>query len=95
MDGIIFESIKIIINLYILLLQPQVGFIPWGPVLENNFTFPGDEWYDGWRERDWHFLSVPPEELIVRGQMNPSLRYMTGVTTQEAAYVLCKYSWNK
>ncbi|CAH2253859.1 jg22183 [Pararge aegeria aegeria] len=68
--------------------EPNVGFIPWGPVLENNFTFPGDEWYEGWRERDWHFLSTMPEELIARRQFNPALRYMTGVTTQEAAYVL-------
>nr|XP_034834776.1 liver carboxylesterase 4 [Maniola hyperantus] len=68
--------------------QPNVGFIPWGPVLENNFTFPGDEWYEGWRERDWHFLSTMPEELVARRQFNPALRYMTGVTTQEAAYVL-------
>ncbi|XP_022821930.1 neuroligin-3 isoform X1 [Spodoptera litura] len=70
--------------------QPHVGFIPWGPVLENNFTFPGDEWYDGWRERDWHFLNTMPEELLQRRQFNPSLRYMTGVTTQEAAYYLYK-----
>ncbi|KAH9628436.1 hypothetical protein HF086_015966 [Spodoptera exigua] len=70
--------------------QPHVGFIPWGPVLENNFTFPGDEWYDGWRERDWHFLNTKPEDLIKRRQFNPSLRYMTGVTTQEAAYYLYK-----
>ncbi|XP_050669670.1 cholinesterase isoform X4 [Leptidea sinapis] len=68
--------------------QPQVGFIPWGPVLENNFTFPGDGWYEGWRERDWHFLSTKPEELITRRLFNPALRYMTGVTTQEAAYYL-------
>ncbi|XP_026319383.1 neuroligin-3-like, partial [Hyposmocoma kahamanoa] len=68
--------------------QPQVGFIPWGPVLENNFTFPGDEWYEGWRERDWHFLDTKPEDLIQRRLFNPALRYMTGVTTQEAAYYL-------
>ncbi|XP_049882214.1 acetylcholinesterase isoform X2 [Pectinophora gossypiella] len=68
--------------------EPQVGFIPWGPVLENNFTFPGDEWYEGWRQRDWRFLDTPVEDLIKRRRFNPSLRYMTGVTTQEAAYVL-------
>lgn len=31
-----------------------------------------------------------PEDLIQRRQFNPSLRYMTGVTTQEAAYYLYK-----
>ncbi|KAI5636712.1 carboxylesterase family domain-containing protein [Phthorimaea operculella] len=68
--------------------EPHVGFIPWGPVLENNFTFPGDEWYEGWRQRDWHFLDTTVEDLIKNRQFNPSLRYMTGVTTQEAAYMI-------
>ncbi|XP_063375509.1 cholinesterase [Cydia amplana] len=68
--------------------EPHVGFIPWGPVYENNFTYPADGWYEGWRERDWHFLDAMPEDLIRRRQFNPALRYMTGVTTQEAAYVL-------
>lgn len=72
------------------MFQPQVGFIPWGPVLENNFTYPGDEWYEGWRARDWTFLQTKPEDLIAARTFNPALRYMTGVTTQEAAYVLCK-----
>lgn len=70
---------------------PQVGLIPWGPVLENNFTFPGDNWYEGWRERDWHFLKEPPERLIKKKQFNRGLHYMTGVTMQEAAYMICEY----
>lgn len=69
---------------------PQVGNIPWGPVLENNFTFPGDNWYEGWREHDWHFLNESPEDLIKKRQFNRRLQYMTGVTMQEAAYVICK-----
>lgn len=71
--------------------NPQVGFIPWGPVLENNFTFPGDNWYEGWREKDWHFLQEKPESLIKRRKFNRGLHYMTGVTMQEAAYVICKF----
>lgn len=70
--------------------NPQVGNIPFGPVLENNFTFPGDNWYEGWRESDWHFLNETPEELIRKRQFNRNLHYMTGVTMQEAAYVICK-----
>ncbi|XP_055307526.1 neuroligin-like protein glit-1 [Sitodiplosis mosellana] len=68
--------------------NPQVGNIPWGPVLENNFTFPGDNWYEGWREADWHFLSETPEQLIRTRKFNRNLHYMTGVTMQEAAYVI-------
>jgi neuroligin len=60
-------------------------------VLENNFTFPGDEWYEGWRERDWRFLNVMPEQLVKGRHFNPALQYMTGVTTQEAAYFICKF----
>uniref|UniRef100_A0A2M4BC65 Putative gliotactin n=1 Tax=Anopheles marajoara TaxID=58244 RepID=A0A2M4BC65_9DIPT len=67
---------------------PHVGLFPWGPVLENNFTFPGDNWYEGWSERDWHFLSETPESLIRRRQFNRGLHYMSGVTLQEAAFVV-------
>lgn len=69
---------------------PQVGNFPWAPILENNFTFPGDGWYEGWREHDWHYLSETPEELIKKRKFNRGLHYMTGVTMQEAAYVICK-----
>lgn len=68
--------------------QPQVGFFPWGPVLENNFTFPGDDLYVGWRQQDWRFLDVMPETLFKSGRFNRALSYMCGVTTQEAAYML-------
>lgn len=64
---------------------PDVGTFPWGPVLDHNITVPGDDWYDGWHEKDWRFLSITPEELIRRKQFNHNLQYMTGVTTQEAA----------
>ncbi|XP_058446589.1 acetylcholinesterase isoform X1 [Malaya genurostris] len=67
---------------------PHVGLFPWGPVLDINFTYPGDEWYEGWRERDWHFLSETPEELIRKGHFNRGLHYMSGVTQQEAAFVI-------
>jgi neuroligin len=65
---------------------PHVGMFPWAPVLDTNFTFPGDDWYEGWRERDWHFLSKTPEELVKERRFNRGLHYMTGVSTQEAAY---------
>lgn len=68
--------------------QPQVGTFPWAPVLDTNFTLPGDSWYEGWRERDWRFLSETPESLIKRGEFNKGLSYMAGVTIQEAAYMI-------
>ncbi|XP_037958142.1 cholinesterase [Teleopsis dalmanni] len=67
---------------------PQVGTFPWGPVLDYNFTVPGDDWYEGWREKDWHFLSEMPLSLIRQGKFNRGLQYMTGVTTQEAAFFI-------
>lgn len=70
---------------------PEIGFFPWAPVLDFNITYPGEDWYEGWRERDWHFLKEKPEDLIRRGEFNRGLHYMSGVTTQEAAYMVCKY----
>ncbi|XP_037823813.1 neuroligin-like protein glit-1 [Lucilia sericata] len=67
---------------------PDVGTFPWGPVLDHNFTVPSDGWYDGWREKDWRFLSETPLELLRQGKFNRGLQYMTGVTTQEAAFFL-------
>lgn len=69
---------------------PQVGFFPWAPVMEFNISYPGEDWYEGWREQDWHFLKEKPEDLIRKRQFNRGLHYMSGVTTQEAAYMLCK-----
>ena len=67
-----------------------MGIFPWGPVLDGNFTVPGDEWYEGWWERDWHFLWETPEEIIRRGRFNRGVSYMSGVTIQEAAYFICE-----
>lgn len=68
--------------------EPHIGTFPWAPVLDRNFTFPNDGFYEGWRERDWYFLKETPEELIKTRQFNRGLHYMTGVTTQEAAFLI-------
>ncbi|EDW40004.1 GL15437 [Drosophila persimilis] len=70
--------------------SPQVGSFPWGPVLDHNFTLPGDDWYEGWREKDWRFLTQTPETLIRAGKFNRNIQYMTGVTTQEAAFLVAQ-----
>ncbi|KAL9874871.1 neuroligin-like protein glit-1 isoform X1 [Glossina fuscipes] len=67
---------------------PDVGTFAWGPVLDKNFTVPGDDWYDGWREKDWHFLTETPLDLVQQGKFNQELHYMAGVTTQEAAFFI-------
>lgn len=88
-------TIYILPSFVILLLninfQPQVGLIPWGPVYDRNFTIPRDNWYEGWREKDWRFMSSLPEDQIRRGEFDRGLSYMTGVTTQEAAHYVCEY----
>ena len=63
---------------------------PWSPVLDQNFTLPGDAWYEGWKQGDWFFTNSTPSEYIKKGLFNRGLQYMTGVTTQEAAYMICK-----
>lgn len=64
--------------------------LAWGPVLDTNFTVPKDSWFHNtFTEKDWHFFPKSPEELLKEGHFNKQLRYMAGVTTQEAAYVIC------
>lgn len=65
-----------------------MGLFPWGPVLDVNFTYPGDDWYEGWHESDWVFLKETPEQLVRKGHFNRGISYMSGVTLQEAAYVI-------
>nr|CAI5843480.1 unnamed protein product [Callosobruchus analis] len=61
---------------------PEVGLFPWAPVIEMNVTMP---YYEGWYEKDWHFINESVEALIRKRSFNPGLRYMTSVTLQEAA----------
>ena len=50
---------------------------------------PLNNWYDGWEERDWNFLPDVPQELIRMRQFHPAMRYLAGVTADEAAHILC------
>lgn len=68
--------------------SPDVGYYPWAPVIDMNVTMP---YYEGWNEKDWHFLEETPEKLISQRLFNTGIRYMSGVTTQEAAAYVCKY----
>ncbi|KAK7871831.1 hypothetical protein R5R35_006430 [Gryllus longicercus] len=67
---------------------PRVGLFPWAPVLDANFSVPLDSWYEGWREEDWRLLNDMPERLLRRRAFNPQLEYMSGVTMQEAAFMI-------
>ncbi|XP_044006452.1 neuroligin-4, X-linked isoform X3 [Aphidius gifuensis] len=69
-------------------LKPNIGMFPWAPVLDVDFKVPSDNWYDGWRASDWHFLDETPEQSIKAGRFRPDIKYMAGVTTQEASYIL-------
>ncbi|KAG8232919.1 hypothetical protein J437_LFUL011028 [Ladona fulva] len=69
--------------------MPQVGTFPWAPVLDVNFTIPPDGWYEGWREQDWVFLPDTPENIIRKSSQGlGGLSYMSGVTHDEAAYMI-------
>lgn len=65
--------------------------MPWGPVLDVNFTMPVDDWYQGWLQADWYFANDTVESAISHRRFNKNLAYMSGVNTQEAAYFLCKF----
>nr|XP_018906011.1 PREDICTED: acetylcholinesterase [Bemisia tabaci] len=66
----------------------QAGLIPWGPVLDLNISVPADWWYEGWNSKDWRFTNFTAEQDIKAKNFNRYISYMTGVTTQEAAYFL-------
>ncbi|VVC28961.1 Carboxylesterase type B, conserved site,Carboxylesterase, type B,Alpha/Beta hydrolase fold [Cinara cedri] len=70
--------------------KPQIGFNAWGPIIDNEFLVPKSDWYDGWQQSDWHFINDSVESAIQSGRFNKDLRYLSGVTTQEAAYILHK-----
>lgn len=72
-------------------MKPDVGTFPWAPVLDMNFTVPRDNYYEDWRASDWHFFTETPEESIRARKYRRDLAYMTGVTTQEAAFMICEY----
>ncbi|XP_056646236.1 neuroligin-like protein glit-1 isoform X1 [Diorhabda sublineata] len=61
---------------------PEVGLFPWAPVIEMNVSMP---FYEGWYEKDWHFITESVETLIKKRAFNQGLRYMSSVTLQEAA----------
>ncbi|XP_017782173.1 PREDICTED: neuroligin-4, Y-linked isoform X2 [Nicrophorus vespilloides] len=66
---------------------PHIGLFPWAPVIDFNLTMP---FYEGWNERDWHFMDSNPENLIRQGHFNRGLKYMASVTMQEAADFIYK-----
>ncbi|KAK7602540.1 hypothetical protein V9T40_008129 [Parthenolecanium corni] len=68
--------------------KPDIGLLAWGPVVDANFSMPGDDWYQGWSQSDWYFVNNTVESAINAKSFNKNLKYMSGVTTQEAAYFL-------
>lgn len=65
--------------------------MPWGPVIDLNISMPLNDWYQGWSQADWYFTNDTVESFINNRKFNKNLAYMSGVTTQEAAYFLCKF----
>lgn len=66
---------------------PNVGLFPWAPVIDMNVSVP---YYEGWQEKDWYFINNIPENYIRNKAYNNGLKYLSGITMQEAAYFLCK-----
>jgi hypothetical protein len=52
---------------------------------------PDDEWYEEWTSDD--FMALP--ELVSTAydnqQYNPKLQYLTGVSRDDASYMICKF----
>lgn len=63
-------------------------------MIDNEFLVPKSNWYDGWQQSDWHFVNESVENAIQSGRFNRDLRYLSGVTTQEASYILREITIN-
>lgn len=61
--------------------------------MDREIRKPANNWYEGWESKDWTFLPDIPEELIRMRKFNPNIRYLSGVTADEAAYVVCEFSF--
>ncbi|XP_076029302.1 cholinesterase-like isoform X2 [Oratosquilla oratoria] len=66
-------------------ITPDLGTFAWGPVVDYNFTVPGDGVYEDWTADDWHILPDKPKSLYMRNNHHLNLRYLTGVNRDEAA----------
>ncbi|KAG0715389.1 Neuroligin-4, Y-linked [Chionoecetes opilio] len=66
-------------------ITPDVGTFAWSPVVDTNFTVPGDEWYEEWEEKDWRIIPEMPINLYLRNSHHRDLRYLAGVNRDAAA----------
>lgn len=68
--------------------KPEIGTWPWAPVVQKNISVPEDAWNVDWNSDD--FMAIP--ELISvmyeNQQYHPKLQYMTGVSKDDASYML-------
>lgn len=68
-----------------------MGTFPWAPYIETNTTFPGNDWYEEWRQDDWRFLPDFPEKLYRQRKFSPKLRVLAGANRDEAAFFVCEW----
>ncbi|KAF2360655.1 Carboxylesterase type B [Trinorchestia longiramus] len=66
-------------------ITPDVGTFAWSPVVDRNFTLPGDDWYEDWKEEDWRAMPENPIKMIWANLHHPELQCMAGVNRDEAA----------
>ena len=61
---------------------------PWAPVVDKKIRKP--DWHVDQPPEEWNFLREDPEVLINNREFRLA-QYMTGVTRDEAAYILCEF----
>lgn len=66
-------------------IKPDIGTFAWGPTVDSKFRVPGDDWYEDWKEEDWHILPELPIKLYEKNHHHSDLHYLTGVNRNEAA----------
>ncbi|XP_059086237.1 neuroligin-like protein glit-1 [Tigriopus californicus] len=68
--------------------KPEIGTWPWAPVVQVNISMPEDEWNEEWVSDDFMALPDLVTELYQQEKYNPRLQYLTGVSRDDASYLL-------
>ena len=68
--------------------KPEIGTWPWAPVVQKNISVPEDSWQSEWNSDD--FMAIPELVSVMyeNQQYNNKLQYLTGVSKDDAAYLL-------
>ena len=60
--------------------------------LQVNISVPDDEWFEEWTSDDFVALPERVDVAYENEHYNPKLQYLTGVSRDDASFMICKSS---